>query len=266
MTKRREDAWTLRRLKEIYSYDPLTGIFTRKEKQRGGSKPGRSGQPGGITNNGYRLLSIDSTHHLAHRLAWAYAKGEWPSDAVSHANGDGLDNRIENLRLKWENCGVPLTQRRLQALLDYNAETGKFYWRVRTTRTKIGQEAGTVRSDNYCTISVDGHRELSHRLVWLYVHGHTPKRYIDHINGNPSDNRLVNLREATPSQNTHNPSGLRSNNTTGFRGVSHRRGKFHARISVRNRVIPLGDYDTAEEAYAARLIAEAKYLRPETMQ
>ncbi len=80
------------RLREVYSYDSNTGIFTRKEK------PFRK-KCGGLTHNGYLKLSVDATRFRAHRLAWLYHYGAWPNGWLDHKNGDRLDNRITNLRV-----------------------------------------------------------------------------------------------------------------------------------------------------------------------
>lgn len=85
-----------------------------------------------------------------------------------------------------------LTHARLRELLDYNAETGVFTWRVsRQGHCKAGSAAGARRHDGYIRICVDQRRVWGHRLAWFYVHGEWPSQQIDHINGNPSDNRTV---------------------------------------------------------------------------
>jgi len=93
-----------------------------------------------------------------------------------------------------------------------------------------------------------------HRLAWLLSTGEWPKAEIDHANGNPYDNRLENLREATSGQNKFNIGYVF--NKTGYRGVSHHRNKFVAEIRKDGTKTYLGLFDTAEEASAAREAAE----------
>lgn len=264
MPKRREDRWTIRRLREIWDYDPAAGKFIRKEKSRGGAKPSVSGETGAVTLNGYRILSIDGVHYFAHRLAWAYVHDEWPDRFVEHLNGDRLDNRIENLRLKWsprdKSGKVVLTQERLKEVLDYLPDTGDFVWKVRSTKADIGDIAGSVGPLGYRIMSVDGYRCLAHRLAWFYVHGEWPKKHVDHINGIKDDNRIVNLRDVSVSENAHNTKKLRWSNTTGFPGVTAKRSKFMARITVKNRIIHIGIFHTIAQARIARLLAEKEHF------
>lgn len=77
-------------LKSRLHYDPETGVFTRL---RGIGKVGR------VASNGYLQIMVIGERHMAHRLAWLYVYGEWPSTQLDHINQDRLDNRIENLRL-----------------------------------------------------------------------------------------------------------------------------------------------------------------------
>lgn len=90
-----------------------------------------------------------------------------------------------------------------------------------------------------------------------------PGQVVDHINGDPMDNRRENLRACSQSENVQN---IRWNprNTTGVRGVYYavERKKFVATIGVRRKLIRIGGYDTIEEATAARKAAEARYFTP----
>tara|TARA_R110000868_G_C10511556_1_gene732162 strand:- start:75 stop:587 length:513 start_codon:yes stop_codon:yes gene_type:complete len=86
---------TQSRLKEVLSYDPETGLFTRvstKTRYKAGSV---SGSP---QNKGYVQIMIDSYNYLAHRLAWLYVYGEFPKGQIDHINRIKTDNRIANLR------------------------------------------------------------------------------------------------------------------------------------------------------------------------
>lgn len=76
--------------------------------------------------------------------------------------------------------------------------------------------------------------------------------YIDHINGNKTDNRLTNLRLATNKQNQENRPAP-SNSSCGYRGVTWHKSykKWMARISSNKKRKTIGFFDTPEEAYEA---------------
>jgi hypothetical protein len=95
-----------------------------------------------------------------------------------------------------------LTQQQVQSLFDYR--DGFLYWKVKHERVKIGDK--TKPSPNrggYHRIGIKNKRYLTHRLIYLYHHGYIPKE-IDHIDGNPSNNKIENLREVTHQQNLMN--------------------------------------------------------------
>jgi hypothetical protein len=76
--------------------------------------------------------------------------------------------------------------------------------------------------------------------------------HIDHIDGDPSNNKLANLRDVTPSEN-HRNRRVPSNNTSGVIGVSQRTdGKWRACCTFKERTLVLGDFLSIEEAIAAR--------------
>lgn len=87
-----------------------------------------------------------------------------------------------------------LTQECVRSLFDYR--DGELYWKVsRGNGMKIGDLAGTVRTDGYRSIQINGKLYLAHRLIFLYHYGYIPKE-IDHIDSNPSNNNISNLRES----------------------------------------------------------------------
>lgn len=92
-----EAAITAQRLREVLHYDPETGIFTWKIAPR--SKPEFIGTAAGSNHGeGYKIVKIAQRTYLAHRLAWLYVHGVWPSFNIDHRNGNRADNRIANLR------------------------------------------------------------------------------------------------------------------------------------------------------------------------
>jgi HNH endonuclease/AP2 domain len=147
---------------------------------------------------------------------------------------------------------IELTAERLREILDYHPESGIFYWRIaRRNGTRAGNIAGAKKAGGYIKISIDGRQHLAHRLAWLYVHGRWPAALIDHINGNPADNRIANLREASRSQNQAN-SGLRLGNRSGLKGISRKPyGTWSAQIFYQGTKHYLGTFATPEEAHAA---------------
>ena len=140
----------------------------------------------------------------------------------------------------------------MKEVLDYNLENGVFTWKISPVpRVKVGAIAGCLRKDGRWGIIYRKKAYLSHRLVWLYVYGEFPEKEsdIDHIDRNPLNNRISNLRKCSRSENTRN-TRLRSNNTSGFKGVSldKRAGKYVARGQVNGKEEYLGGYLTPEEA------------------
>jgi len=155
-----------------------------------------------------------------------------------------------------------LTQDRLKEVLFYDPDTGIFVWRQRMAAHKgqIGDIAGTVKPRGYVNIQIQRRVYQAHRLAWLYVHGEWPAQQIDHINRNPSDNRIANLRDVSASVNRRNCRHPR-NVSSIYKGVSRSRGreKWAAQIVYDGRPHYLGIFGTQEEAREAYIL-EAKRL------
>lgn len=165
----------------------------------------------------------------------------------------------------------------LRQLFRYEPETGKLYWKERTpemcSHAKYprrsssyfnsrfaGKEAGFVDSNGYISIELFGHYAAGHLICYYIFHGYLPSNEIDHINGNGIDNRILNLREATDSQQQINKNILKLN-TSGCKGVYKygKSGKWRARIYLNNKAYNFGCFDTIEEAIDARKKAEIEY-------
>lgn len=143
-----------------------------------------------------------------------------------------------------------LSAERLRELVAYDEATGLFTRRVSiSNRSAVGSPAGYLhRATGYVYATVDGTRHRAHRLAWLYVYGMWPMGVIDHLDGDPANNRIANLRDVTQLQNVR--AGKASIGHAGY----HFRpdtGKWRALIQVAGRSVHLGYFKTQEEASAA---------------
>lgn len=145
----------------------------------------------------------------------------------------------------------------LRRRFHYDPETGVVTRRISSYRWKAGTEVGTVLSNQggrrvYKTRT--GAVPLTH-LIWLLVHGQKPEGEIDHINRNPSDDRLANLRDVTRAENMRN----RRNWGEYPRGVSREHNRFRATLCRDGKTVYLGTYETVEEAERVYNEAREKY-------
>lgn len=142
-----------------------------------------------------------------------------------------------------------ITQESVKHLFHYDDVLGILLWKNPCKRKPqlTGLPAGTVCSAGIVRIKLNRKVHKAHRLIWLYNYGKFPDKFIDHVDGNPSNNKLVNLRECSPEQNMHNLK-LSARNTTGYKGVCLVNGKYRAMATLGGIKHFLGLYDTPEEA------------------
>ena len=163
-----------------------------------------------------------------------------------------------------------LTQEIVKELFDYHPQTGNLTWKHRDRKWFKTDKQYNAWNTRYSNV-IAGHKHLKcmgikilskqylcHRIIWLYLYGSWPKNQIDHINGNPYDNRINNLRECTNQENSQNKKNYKTNKT-GFLGVRKYKNKFRAEITINAKSIYLGVYNTPEEAYEKYLMAKEKY-------
>lgn len=140
-----------------------------------------------------------------------------------------------------------ITQELLKEKLFYDPETGFFTHRKKTIRRQAGDIAGR-NVHGYWKVGINKKEYPAHRLAWLYVYGYWPNNLIDHINGNPLDNRIENLRDVTHRENNQNLSYHRDGKLWGASFHSDR-GKWRARVRVDGKDIHLGYFDTELESH-----------------
>lgn len=152
-----------------------------------------------------------------------------------------------------------VTADEVRHLFIYRSEDGALIRRVKRGKHQPGTVAGTPHCGGYIQIHIQGRLYLAHRLVWLHVHGEWPINQIDHINGNKTDNRIENLRDVAPGINTENMRRPRSDNTSGYLGVSKEKtGYWAAKINVSRKTLYIGRFTTPELAYEAYVQAKRK--------
>jgi hypothetical protein len=154
-----------------------------------------------------------------------------------------------------------LTPERLRELLHYDEATGIFTRIKVSSNAKVGDIAGSLNSQGYLVFNVDGCLYSAHRLAWLYVRGSWPIHGIDHINGIRNDNRFVNLRDVSQTENMHNLQRANCNSKTKVLGVHwcKKEMKYIAQISINYKKIRIGAHETIDEAIKGRHLAESKF-------
>ena len=127
----------------------------------------------------------------------------------------------------------------------YEYKNGNLYYKkiiFGNTKRKIGDLAGYVTNEGYISVKVNKTTYLVHRLIYLMHYGVMP-RQIDHIDGNPANNKIENLRAVTQSENQWNTD--RACNSVSFHKASK---KWRDRIKINNKEIYLGVFSDIEQA------------------
>lgn len=165
----------------------------------------------------------------------------------------------------------------LHELLVLEPKTGRLFWKSRDAKffkgtarrtpehaaanwssRYAGTEAMTARqSSGHLHGRIFDQRFYAHRVVFAMTRGHWPSQSIDHINGDPADNRPENLRDVSHRIN-HQNQNPRKNNTSGVIGVSFnkRLQKWQASITINYRNIHIGFFEEKSDAIEARQLAQ----------
>lgn len=217
------------------------------------------------TSNGFKRITIKGNHYREDLLVWILFMGEYP-DRLVHLDGDISNNRIGNLKntaslknlTKYPKNSTDIKLLRKVCFERFYYKDGDLFFKEYSPywNKPIGHE-----SNGYYSCNIDGKSYLKHRLIYLMFYGKLPE-LLDHIDRNPLNNRIENIREADKKINSINRN-LQSNNKSGYKGVSWNKNssKWEAYIKVNNKRIHLKLHETLEEAIEARREAENKYWK-----
>lgn len=160
----------------------------------------------------------------------------------------------------------------LTDLLDLDHHSGVLFWKNRPENwfasenaflswnsRYSGQAVGRINSGGYRVFSLAHKLVKAHRFVFAIANGAWPEGHIDHVNGNPSDNRPQNLRDVSRQENQKNLR-MPSHNTSGFVGVlwCRKSRKWRAQVFRDGRSQSLGFYAEKDDAVAARAAANLR--------
>jgi len=141
----------------------------------------------------------------------------------------------------------------LRKIISYDPGNGELRWKIKKgTKGKPGKLAGSIHKDHntyYLRITINYKIYSGHHIAFAIHYGRWPGK-LDHIDRDGLNNRILNLREATDSQNQFNRS-KEITNTTGYKGVYNDRGAYVAQIYKYNKKYYLGRYKTVKEASEA---------------
>lgn len=281
-----ETILTADRVSELLDYDRGTGKFFWKKRHQEMFNSNRvwkiwnsryAGKEAGMrSNTGKREIEIDGKRYGLEKLVWLVENKSLPDFKMGYVDGDSINTVITNLcpQKRDEFTDENISHKDLLAFVKYDPESGIFVWRGRSVNDfksanarsmwksrYEGKIAGHIDASGYGHIRIRKKLYPSHRLAWFYVHGVWPKNVIDHINGDPSDNRIANLRDVTIQVNIQNMRKPSKSNKTGELGVcfNEQTGKFTAFIQTNGHSVALGYFNSVEGAKRAYVEAKRRY-------
>lgn len=148
----------------------------------------------------------------------------------------------------------------LREYLRYSEETGELFWAKQLGACRIGSKAGYYDSQGRGTIRLFTFSYPTSRVVWAMMTGKDPKFEIDHIDGNPANDRFENLRDVPHKENMQNRTKPSKRSSSGYLGVFPTRNpnKWCASIHSEGKKHHVGVFDCPKKAHEAYLAAKRK--------
>jgi hypothetical protein len=151
------------------------------------------------------------------------------------------EDEVKKARIQTPKDTYPFTE-----YLLYNPENGDLIWKQRPSYSvSMGDKAGALDRKGYIKIQLKGKQYYAHRIAFLLMGEDLGEDYVDHVDGNKSNNTWSNLRKASPQQNSFN-SKIPSTNTSGAAGVCWDKKKNKWRVYCQHK--HLGYFNGLEDA------------------
>ena len=250
---------TLSALSEHFAYDKETGRLYHKKN----SARRKAGDRAGSLTNKNWYVNFNGGAIPVSRVVWCFETGEFPKHPIRFIDGNPDNTKFDNLMETCSHKEANYSSRasgktkllpsldRLNYLFYYDAESGRLVNKVSRGVSKVGDSPGYISVLNTKNVMVDGVLYLEHRLIWYMLKGRDAK-LLDHIDRDPTNNRVENLREATKSQNGANSTSRAKRFLPGVKVIKGREGHkrpYTAYIGYEGKQIHLGYFGTEEEAH-----------------
>lgn len=246
-------------LHEKFDLDEVNGNLVYKYHCGNRTKGDIAGTVNNETGHNFIRLSKFKWDAAIHKLVTLYKFGYLPVGNVIHRDGNKCNNGFENLK-ELPILSEELTPDNIRDFFDYDEQSGYLIYKYNTIANEIGDNAsGVIDSHGYKNIFMGEYSYKYHRVVWLWWYLKWPDNHIDHVDHDPLNNRISNLRDVTAAENNQNENIARKNSKSGILGASQiESGKFSSTIIANGIRYYLGVFDTAEEAGQAYLDAKSK--------
>ena len=137
----------------------------------------------------------------------------------------------------------------IKEYLEYSPSSRKMYWKKSTSRrVKEGEEAGAP--SDYIKIKFKRKTYSGHRVAWFLHYGEQPPEFIDHVDRNPFNNKIENLRKSCNQTNQYN-SRSQVGSKSKYKGVDFNKAQNKWRARIKNKQGKrefLGWFETEEKA------------------
>ena len=138
----------------------------------------------------------------------------------------------------------------IRELLFYDPDTGLLHWKIRKSGVRRNRVAGHIRKSGYIVLEINGKTLRSHRVAWFLYYGKWPENEIDHIDRNPSNNKIDDLRDVSHRVNMGNGKGHKAGRLVGARlATRNKTNPWEAQIHVDGKKVHLGYFPTEQAAH-----------------